>query len=211
MTIKNKIINLFEAHDLFDTQGSPRNPNMWHSYPSTDYAILEDNAKKRIYCDMDGVIVDFIGAFYEKTGANAEEFELKYGKDAFWNLVESWGSEFWATLPWMKDGHELWAYIEPHSPTILTASMRTYQRKGKFKWIVDELGLSKTPVTNPAEWKGQSNIIFHKDKYKFIIEPGEILIDDTPEKINDWNKAGGVGILHKSATETIQQLKSYGI
>lgn len=211
MTLKSKIIDLFEAHDLFATQGSPRNDNMWHSYPSTDYAMIEDSNKKRIYCDMDGVIVDFIGEFQRKTGQDPAIYEQKVGKEAFWTLVESWGSDFWATLPWTKDGKELWQYIAPHNPIILTASMRTYQRKGKYKWIVDNLGLSKTPITNPSGWEGQSNIIFHKEKYKFIIEPGEILIDDTPKKINEWNNAGGMGILHTNTTNTISQLKSNGI
>ena len=41
--------------------------------------------------------------------------------------------------------------------------------------------------------------------------PERILIDDMEQTINEWNKAGGVGILHTSATNTISQLKKLGL
>ena len=67
MTLRTKIIELFEAHDLFDQQGSInvdhgegnndlKMDNMWHSYPSTDYAMLEDDKNKtNIFVDMDNI------------------------------------------------------------------------------------------------------------------------------------------------------------
>lgn len=34
-----------------------------------------------------------------------------------------------------------------------------------------------------------------------------ILIDDTPKKVVDWQNAGGIGILHKNASDTISKLR----
>jgi hypothetical protein len=213
--MRNKIIKIFEAHDLFDVQGSPRpadnGMNMWHSYPSTDYAMLETTKKPRIYVDMDKVIVDFPGAFFTKMGCSPEEYESKVGKSAFWNLIKSWGDEFWATLPWMPDGKELWNYVLKYEPIILSAAMASYQRKGKAEWLKNEVGYTDKPIEHPLSWKGQSKIIFHKDKFAFVIDPTDILIDDTPRKIDGWINNGGVGILHKSAQDTIAKLKEMGL
>ena len=36
---------------------------------------------------------------------------------------------------------------------------------------------------------------------------GNVLIDDRPKNIEAWENAGGIGILHKSAKHTIDELK----
>ena len=38
-----------------------------------------------------------------------------------------------------------------------------------------------------------------------------ILIDDFASNIKRWEAAGGIGILHKNANDTIQQLKQLGL
>jgi 5'(3')-deoxyribonucleotidase len=222
MSLRNKIINLFEAHDLFDQQGSinvdhgeignrDQMGSMWHSYPSIDYAMLEDGEKPRIYIDMDSVLCDFVKSFKEKVGISPEEYEATNGKNAFWDIIESWGEDFWETLPWMPDGKELWNYVSKYNPIILSAAMAGYQRRGKSKWLQKEIGYSDTPIVNPSNWKGQSKVIFHKDKWRFILEKNEILIDDTESKIEPWHDNGGIGILHTSAKNTIEYLKKIGL
>ena len=42
-------------------------------------------------------------------------------------------------------------------------------------------------------------------------KPNRILIDDYSETIERWRAAGGKGILHTSADDTIKQLKMYGL
>ena len=41
--------------------------------------------------------------------------------------------------------------------------------------------------------------------------PNHILIDDRESNIDQWRAAGGIGILHTSASNTIQQLKKLGL
>ena len=48
------------------------------------------------------------------------------------------------------------------------------------------------------------------DKQKYADE-NSILIDDRPSNIDQWRSQGGIGILHVSAEDTIQQLKKLGL
>ena len=41
--------------------------------------------------------------------------------------------------------------------------------------------------------------------------PNHILIDDRSKSIQPWVAAGGIGILHTNAANTIRQLKEVGI
>jgi hypothetical protein len=42
-------------------------------------------------------------------------------------------------------------------------------------------------------------------------EPNAILIDDQPKSIDPFIAAGGIGILHTSAANTIKELKKLGL
>ena len=44
------------------------------------------------------------------------------------------------------------------------------------------------------------------EKYIYA-KPRHILIDDTPEKIKGWTNAGGLGILHRNAGDSINEIK----
>ena len=50
------------------------------------------------------------------------------------------------------------------------------------------------------------------EKQKYAKKNGvpNILIDDWKKNIVEWEAAGGIGILHKSASATIAQLKKLG-
>jgi len=56
------------------------------------------------------------------------------------------------------------------------------------------------------------NIYFRPAKFKSDLSgKNKILIDDREDTINRWNAAGGIGILHTSAPNTIEQLKQLGL
>ena len=48
------------------------------------------------------------------------------------------------------------------------------------------------------------------DKHEYAA-PNHILIDDRDKAILPWREAGGIGILHTSANDTIAQLKELGL
>jgi hypothetical protein len=80
-----------------------------------------------------------------------------------------------------------------------------------MNWINSNLGiLQTTPTTKSKNWDLDTKIILSSHKHLYVIpDPTikSILIDDTPAKIEKWTNAGGIGILHKSAAETITQLE----
>ena len=41
--------------------------------------------------------------------------------------------------------------------------------------------------------------------------PNHILIDDRADNINQWEAAGGIGILHTSTASTLTKLKELGL
>jgi uncharacterized protein YbaR (Trm112 family) len=56
------------------------------------------------------------------------------------------------------------------------------------------------------------HVVARTDKQKFAINNGvpNVLIDDAPKNITEWEAKGGAGILHTSAVSTITKLKLLG-
>jgi hypothetical protein len=148
---------------------------------------------------MDGVIVDFEKGYYELTGKHTSQ--IIDGGDEFWKPLEEEGAIFWATLPWMPDGKELWRYIKRYKPYILTApSMDPSSRVGKEAWCKMHIN---------SQYK---KIYFKAARFKSdFAGENKILIDDRQDIISSWNAKGGIGILHTSAANSIKELKKLGL
>ena len=52
------------------------------------------------------------------------------------------------------------------------------------------------------------NIVLRKEKLQFCKGPDSVLIDDRAKTIRDWKEAGGIGILHTSPKDTLDQLRA---
>jgi uncharacterized iron-regulated protein len=50
-------------------------------------------------------------------------------------------------------------------------------------------------------------VIGGKNKAKYCKSSEDILIDDLPRNIDAWKETGGIGVLHTSTLDTIQQLE----
>jgi hypothetical protein len=175
--------------------------------------LLEKNETKRVFCDLDGVLTDFDRSFknldFNKDKLSPEEYEKKHGKEEMWKMIDAEGESFWANLRWMKDGRELWDYISRYNPIILSAPSRSKDSKtGKMKWIQRNLGINQDkPTTSSKNWDPSSRIILSQHKYKFAQSPDDILIDDNREKLAKWTEAGGTGVFHNDATDTIRVME----
>ena len=151
----------------------------------------------KIYCDMDGVLVDFESGYEKLTGIDLRG-EFKKGDD-FWDPISEAGVGFWAGLKWMPDGQKLWDYIKPLKPEILSAPSREESsRIGKAVWVKYKL-------------PGTKLILRYAKQKQQLATPESILIDDRQINIDQWEAAGGIGILHTSADNTISQLKQLGL
>jgi len=156
---------------------------------------LEENEelKYQIYCDLDGVLADFELGYEKLTGVDLKG-EFFSGED-FWKPISKAGVGFWVGLQWMPDGQRLWDYIKPFDPIILSAPSRDKSsRLGKALWVRNKIPGTKL-LLRYAKLKQQ------------LATPTSILIDDRADNINQWEAAGGIGILHTSASNTIEQLK----
>jgi len=153
-----------------------------------------------IYSDMDGVLVDFNERFKRfSKGILPTEYEQKFGKDKFWELIDGIGVRFWTGINWMSDGKQLWDYIKKYDPLLLSSPSRAnHSRMGKRIWRKRNLPSTKLVLAYAANKQNYAN-------------PNSILIDDRESNIDQWIKAGGIGILHTDTTSTINKLKELGL
>jgi len=148
-----------------------------------------------IYCDMDGVLVDFERIVRENS--NLTKFPVE--NDILWPIVKSI-DPFWEIIPWKEDGKELWDFIAQYDVTILTSPSNhdaERAKKGKTKWIRREIG--------------DVPIIFERGSTKIIhLSPGDVLVDDWPSNFKNFGGVEGIkGILHTSAKKSIEELKEW--
>jgi hypothetical protein len=178
--------------------------NIWRSRnKALSLPIFENELDMdyKIFSDMDGVLTDFDGSFvkYSK-GIQPRDYEKKFGKDGFWELIDGEGGVgFWAGMPWMEDGKEYWNYIKDYDTELLSSPSRSEtSRLGKRLWVKNNMPGVKLTLAQA----------YNKKNYA---EPNHILIDDRESNIEQWREAGGIGILHTSASDTINQLKALGL
>ena len=163
--------------------------------------ILEQVEPKKytLYCDMDGVLCDFEARFKDLTGLSPNAFRDKNGLDEFWKVIDKDGVRFWVGMDWMPDGKQLYDYIKPNLYSLLSSpSYDNSSRLGKRLWVK-----KNTPGTKLI-------LAAAKNKQDYS-EENAILIDDRADTIKQWNAQGGIGILHTSTANTIQQLKKLGL
>jgi hypothetical protein len=161
--------------------------------------IMEE-PKYKIFSDMDGVLTDFDEAFKKvSNGIPPREYEKKFGKDKFWELIDGGGVDYWVEMPYMSDGKQYWDYIKDYDTELLSSPSRSStSRLGKRQWVKNNMSGVKLTLAQA----------YLKRNYA---APNHILIDDRKSNIEEWRANGGIGILHTSAADTISQLKKLGI
>jgi 5'(3')-deoxyribonucleotidase len=162
---------------------------------------------------MDGVLVDFDRGFkrlkLNPDHLKPDEYEKKHGKHSIWNLIDKRGVKFWKRLPWMGDGRELWDYIKRYDPIVLSAPSKSGDSiEGKMYWLRLNLGLTQVkPTRKPEDFDQDTRIILSNNKAAFVKSKYDILIDDNKLNLTKWSEAGGTGIFHNDATDTIKILE----
>mgnify|MGYP003703918363 FL=1 len=156
---------------------------------------------KCIYLDMDGVIADFVKRYKELYHMEPREAEKNKKFDHYFNeFIET--NQF-ATLDLMPGAMDAITFLRKASvPTQILSSTANEKRydaisKQKMIWLQTH-GITFNPIFVPGK----------KHKYKYAT-PDSIIIDDTESVIDDWKKAGGIGILHKDWMTTLAILRLY--
>jgi hypothetical protein len=171
-----------------------------------------------IFCDMDGVLVDFDKGYKDLTGLSTKQADAQ-GKSEFWKLFGKSLKEknisdksYWASLDWMPDGKQLWSYISPYNPYVLTAPSINMDIPFEDRYKLE----NNESMQGKTEWvqrlPNMRKLYFRSAGRKAdFAGPDKILIDDRKDTIDSWNANGGIGILHTSAANTIKQLQDLGL
>ena len=173
--------------------------DLLEAYPIPE---IKEKPPYKLYCDMDGVLTNFEARFEHYSGMHPQEYEKKYGLPAFWELIDiKIGVKFWIGMDFMPQGKELWDFIKPYQPDLLTSPSRdNNSRLGKNLWVKNNLSPKPKEIFS-----------YSKDKQRFANE-NSILIDDKKSNINEWTSRGGIAIRCKNGdvNHVIEKLKELG-
>ena len=206
------------------------------------YITEQENGLPQIYCDMDGVLVDFeqgvvdqinkdlqmirkmadtknllkVRAALKSVGRDEVILADMRGRAATSQPVRDYmygrvggvdeeATTFWANLPWMPGGKELWEFITPYKPHILTSPMGGGSKWGKIIWIRENLG----------KLSEEQEIHMSHEKYKWAVNENgssNVLIDDWSKNTVPWDNKGGIAIQHVNGNTaaSIAKLKELG-
>jgi hypothetical protein len=168
----------------------------------------EKISRLKIYCDMDGVLCDFDTQFDHYYGIPPRQYSNEKGKKVFEDAVDKVGPQFWAKMPWMPGGKELWAKISPYNPAIVTSPGNfKFAIEGKKIWIKENL--SPQPKSVFFAKAGNKHLVI-SDKPESEIK-NSILIDDYFPNLAPWKQLGGIGIMHKSFEGTNSILNKFNL
>lgn len=158
-----------------------------------------------VYVDMDGVLANFHGYFKHLFGWDLPKGDSDKSE---WESINQYGKDkFFEELPWIDGSKAMWSFITDNfvNVKILSALGKNnlkddLTRKGKLVWLKHHL---------PNLKDEDILLVINKHQKKRYSRPGDIIIDDTPLVIEEWNAKGGNGIFFTSAEDVINQLKPY--
>lgn len=161
-----------------------------------------------VNCDMDGVIAHFQQGVL-KVFPSFEEGRTEAVKKQdrlMWAAItkhQKEGNHFWYELEPMPDAHELWNFIKPYNPYILSAAGQPHFKamEQKIRWLNKYFQVPEDRI----------RIVQRSHEKAQYAHPGAVLIDDKRKALDPWIEAGGIGVLHTSAANSIAQMKRLGL
>ena len=165
-------------------------------------------SERRVYVDLDGVLCDFDSHYRALTGIIMDWSDYNAGRTKVQPRVGKKGGPWWKPLldhptfyrdlPLMPGALDLWEMLLPYEPYILSAMCPHIPQSGrqKLEWCAEHLGLDHHRVIVVGD---------RMDKPRYCL-PGDILLDDQPSNIENWNVEGGYGIRFVSVEQAIADL-----
>lgn len=158
--------------------------------------------KIHYYIDLDGVLANHDGQAitYQVKIPNTEDNDAGTKYD-----IRDYKNGFFRTMAPMPDMHLFQDYLKGIDkdrvhilsavPKRRTSALSVFDEKKE--WIEEYL---------PFIRSHNIHIVFREHKQFFVEnQPHGILIDDNHKNVFDWRARGGIGILHKSAMQSIKQ------
>ena len=158
----------------------------------------------KIYLDMDGVLCNFERRYFERYNELPGSMRDRKDFNVHWDdFIETRQFE---TLDWWPGGQELLTYVYfLHNELGIEVEMLTSSGGQKHHKSVAE---QKQVWLNSKGIPFKANVVAGRKTKAEYATPNTILIDDTPDVIQSFNAAGGIGILHKEVGNTLLKLKS---
>ncbi len=151
--------------------------------------------KPTIFLDIDGVLADF--------NSHAKK-EKKYKPDGKLNY-DALDYKWWSTIPIYDGALDFYKDIQQYADTkFLTGPMVNPDcHGGKAKWI-------ENFDSKRGKWALMDLIICPSKLKHLLAKENHILVDDRESNIKDWEKAGGIGILHEgNFNHTLNKIKKH--
>ena len=152
-----------------------------------------------IYCDMDGVLCNFMKAADYAAGGS---FVTTDSKERWMKINQTRG--FWENLEWMPGAKRLYQKIMRYDPYILSAfsGRDPTSKNGKLKRFAKNTDFKKSNIL----------LVMRSQKQKYATTNGKpnVLIDDYDKNIKEWESKGGIGIHHTSVGKSIGELSRLG-
>ena len=201
--------DLFTCHKCMNiNEGKKKDPFGLMAYARELGQLNEEESEYKVYLDMDGVLADFDQRFRDISGMEPRDFENKYGRKEFWNLIDEENKiKFWVGIPVMDGAAALVNAVKDYDYELLTSpSAKKQSYLGKILWVKNHTG---------SVFPSKPRINFKRAKEKHEVKPQlsqtDILIDDREDTIGRWNAAGGTGIVYKSIGQVLSDLKKLGL
>jgi len=155
----------------------------------------------KIYLDMDGVLCNFERRYFELYNELPGSMRDRKDFNVHWhNFIETKQFE---TLAWYPGGKEL---IDFCMKTKLPIELLTSSGGAKHHGEVERQ--KNVWLKNNGLGSLTANVVSGRKRKAEYATPNTILVDDTPDVIQSFNTAGGIGILHKEIGNTLMMLKS---
>lgn len=150
--------------------------------PKKDFskkAKKQDAPEFLIFSDLDGVLTDF------DSHAKAHGKFNEKGQPKWDELDYAW----WSTMPAYDGAKKFYDDLRARGRTrMLTAPiMNSGSFQGKAEWV-KEFRRSRFGLLDL--------VIAKADDKRLLARPNHILVDDRQKNVDEWNEAGGIGILH---------------
>ena len=134
----------------------------------------------QVFLDLDGVFADFDARVQRLCGKHPAELD----RARLWKIVNA-DHRFFAELELIEGCMMLWEATRDLEPVFLTGAPASKKfQEQKREWVARLFGPEFTVHVVPRRLKQEFS------------GPHKVLIDDTPENIEQWIARGGHGILH---------------
>ena len=104
----------------------------------------------------------------------------------------------------MPNARKLYQSITRYDAKILSAytNKDPNSRQGKMKWLSKNTNFKRKDI----------HLVLRSQKQNYAVSDGKpnVLIDDHPKNIKEWESKGGIVIYHSSVSKTMGELKRLG-